>query len=262
MTGAQAEGTDPSQAEKPPKVRRPAGLWFRLLSVGGIPIFVDPLVAGLLAFVFLGGAGPAGLGARLAMLGIALGSVLLHEVGHAWMARRRGLHVGGIFLHLVPFAYVERGAPADELRVALAGPAVNLVLTGLLLLVPGLAAEFPWLDFSAWLENPLWAALGINLLMGVLNLVPALPADGGRALRAALLLRMPPGGSPGWAYARTARIGTFVGTALLLLAVLVHRWPDSLALALLGVFLILVAWREARAGQRERRIERARARGE
>ena len=258
MSGAHPEQTASAQAEEPARIRRPAGLWFRLLPVGGIPVFVDPLVAGLLALVFLGGAGPAGLGARLGMLGIALGSVFLHEAGHAWMARRRGLRVGGIFLHLVPFAYVERGAPGDELRVALAGPAVNLVLAGLLLLVPGLAAGFPWLRLSAWLEEPLWAALGINLLMGVVNLMPALPVDGGRALRAALLLRMP----PGTAYARTARVGTFVGTGLLLVAVLLQRWPDSLMLGFLGVFLILVAWREARAGQRERRIERQKAREE
>jgi len=250
---APSEVTD---TEPVPKARKPAGLWLRLLRVAGIPVYVDPLVVALLALIFLSGAGPMGLGARIGMLAIALGSVFLHELGHALTARSRGLSVGGIFLHLVPFAYVERGRPADELRVALAGPAVNLLIAGVLLSMPGVAAGFPWLDLEAWLGDPLWTALGINLLMGIVNLLPALPADGGRALRAALLLRMPPGP----AYARTARVGTFVGTGLLIVAAVVRRWPDSGAIGLMGIFLIMVAWREARAGQRERRIERARSR--
>jgi Zn-dependent protease len=235
---------------------KPAGVWIRVFRLRGIGVYVEPLVIAVLALVFLGGKETAELGARLAVLGIVLGSVFLHELAHAFMARRRGLAVSGIYLHLVPFAYVERGRPADELRVALAGPAVNLLVAGVLLLLPGVAGEFPWRDLGAWLERPAWTALGVNLLMGVLNLVPALPADGGRALRAFLLQRMPPAS----AYARTARVGTFVGTGLLVLAIAWRRWPEAAALAVMGAFLIMVAWREARAGQRERRMDRERAR--
>ena len=224
--------------------------------MGGIRVYLDPLVLALLALVFLGDAGPADIGARLTLLGILLGSVFLHEVGHAWMARSRGLRVGGIYLHLVPFAYVERGTPAEELRVALAGPAVNLVLSVVLLLVPGVASSFPWTDPARWLDAPLHAALAINLLMAIVNLIPALPADGGRALRAALLLKLP----PGTAYQRTARVGTFVGAALLGVAAVWRRWPEAAAVAVMGVFLIMVAWREARMGQLERRAARARHR--
>ena len=250
---------EPSSIDSPgPGPRRPPGLWIPILRLGGIPVYLDPLVVGLLALVFLGDAGPADLGARLSLLGILLGSVFLHEAGHAAMARHRGLRVGGIYLHLVPFAYVERGTPAEELRVALAGPAVNLLLSLVLLLLPGVAADFPWTRPSAWLDAPLRAALAINLLMATVNLIPALPADGGRALRAALQLHLP----PGTAYLRTARVGTFVGAGILALGLILLRWPDSLAIALLGVFLIMVAWREARAGQRERRLERARSRAE
>lgn len=235
-----------------PRVRRPPGLWIRLIPLGRGGLFVDPLVIALLAYVFLARGEQGGLALRLGLLGVVLGSVLLHEVGHALAARARGLHVGGIFLHLVPFAYVERGRPADELRVALAGPAVNLVLAGALLLVFG-ARAFPWLGLDLWVADLRWMAVGLNLLLGLVNLVPALPADGGRALRAFLLLRM----APASAYARAARVGTFVGAALFLVAVVLWHWPDSGFVALLGVFLIVVAWREARAGQQERRAERA-----
>ena len=55
-------------------------------------------------------------------------ATVLHELAHALVAKARGLVVSGVYLHLVPFAYVERGAPKDELTVALAGPALNLVI--------------------------------------------------------------------------------------------------------------------------------------
>ena len=245
--------TDAPSSNDESRPARPAGLWFRLARVGGVDICIDPLVVALLAWIFLAHEAESTLGARLALFGIVLGSVFLHEAGHAFMARRRGLKVSGIFLHLVPFAYLERGTPRDQLSVALAGPAVNLGLAGVLLCLPGVAATFPWLELEGWLDDPLWMALGINLLMGIVNLVPALPMDGGRALRAGLLLVM----APARAYARAARVGTFVGSLLFLLAVVFGRWPDSAMLALLGLFFCVVAWREARSGQHERRKERA-----
>ena len=199
----------------------------------------------VLAFLLLADGGAGGTGARLVLLGIVLGSVFLHEVAHAAAARALGLRVGGIYLHLVPFAYVERGRPAQELAVALAGPAASL-MAGLACLGIGgavLSSAFPWLAFHRWLEQPLWMATGVNLLMGMGNLIPALPADGGRALRAFLLMRLP----PGTARSLTARVGTFVGVLLLLLAVVIGTWPDAAAVALLGVFVIMIAWREAHA---------------
>jgi len=183
-----------------------------------------------------------------------LGSVLLHELGHALMARLRGLAVGGVFLHLVPFAYVERGTPQDEWRTALAGPATNLLLAGVLLFVPAVRSSFPWLHLDQWLDTPLWAAFGVNLIMGVLNLLPALPADGGRALRALLMMRL----APAAAYGITARIGTFTGAACFFVAVLVWPAQDALAALVAGLFFIVVAWREFRQGQIERRRARAR----
>ena len=249
-----ADGSHEGGRARPAK---PAGVWIPLPPVAGIPVYVDVLVLGLFALLFLGHGGPEAFGPKLLLVGIALASVLVHELGHAWMARRRGLRVGGIFLHLVPFAYVERGRPADELRVAVAGPAVNLAVAAMLYACPVVRAGFPWLDLGAWLHDPLWTAFGINLLMGVVNLVPALPADGGRALRAGLMLVV----APATAYSRTATVGTFVGTGLFLVAVWLWPSSDAVALAVLGVFFIMVAWREARAGQLERRRARTRGRG-
>jgi Zn-dependent protease len=231
-------------------------LWIPLLRLGSIRIYVDGLVLILFALLLMGWGRESSVAERLGLFGIALGSVLLHELGHAVMAHRRGLAVGGVFLHLVPFAYVERGSPSDELRTALAGPVTNLLIAGALFAVPHVREGFPWLELGRWLDDPLWTAFGINVLMGVLNLLPALPADGGRVLRAALLLKLP----PAKAYALTARVGTFTGAACFFVAVLLWPKTDAYAAAVAGVFVIMVAWREARQGQLERRKERAKAR--
>ncbi|MDA1195327.1 MAG: hypothetical protein O2894_09085 [Planctomycetota bacterium] len=237
--------------------KKPAGTWIPLVRIGGVRIYLDPMVAVLLGLL-LTASDSDSPSDMFVVAGILLGSVLLHELAHAWMARHRGLAVGGIFLHLVPYAYVERGAPQDELRVALAGPALNLILAGLLFACPAVRDGFAWTQPERWFDTPLGAAAAINLLMGVFNLVPALPADGGRALRAGLMTKT----APGTAYAWTARAGTYVGAGFLFLAVLLWPSADSFGVAVLGVFFILTAWREARAGMAERARERARARDE
>lgn len=244
-------------AEEPTRARpgKPAGMWIPLLPVGGVRVYLDPVIAVVFAYLVFHSTPEHALWVPGTIL---LGSVLLHELAHAWMARRRGLAVSGIFLHLVPFAYVERGKPQDELRVALAGPALNLVIAGVLFALPAVHGAFPWLDLHAWFDEPLWAAFAINALMGVFNLVPALPADGGRALRAGLMTKL----APASAYGLTARVGTFVGAGCFFFVLLLWPSSDALILGALGGFFILTAWREARIGQTERARERAKARAE
>ncbi|HEX6582404.1 MAG TPA: site-2 protease family protein [Thermoleophilaceae bacterium] len=129
-------------------------------------------------------------GTYLAMALIAtvlfFASLLLHELGHAVVARREGMEIAGITLWL--FGGVARfngmfPSGGAELRIALAGPAVSLFL-GLLFL--GVAAVVPLPDavdgVVAWLGR-------INLILFGFNMLPALPLDGGRVLRALLWLR-------------------------------------------------------------------------
>jgi Zn-dependent protease len=124
------------------------------------------------------------------------GSILLHELGHAFAARRNGIGITGIQLWIFGgMARMDREAesPAAELKVALAGPLVTLaIVVGLTL--GGLGAV-GWREFkdAAVLEStsgasgPLamiaWLA-SINLLVLVFNLLPAYPMDGGRVARA------------------------------------------------------------------------------
>jgi Zn-dependent protease/CBS domain-containing protein len=122
-------------------------------------------------------------------------SIVLHELGHAVVARRNGIGIAGIDLWFFGgIAKMEREAdsPGEEFRVAAAGPAVTLIIAGLSL--AGAAALSETHDFFdiATLGNatasPGLALLGwlflINGVLFVFNLIPAFPLDGGRIARA------------------------------------------------------------------------------
>jgi Zn-dependent protease len=108
-------------------------------------------------------------------------SVLLHELAHALVARRHAVGVRGITLELLG-GYTEMDAeaprPGPEALIALAGPAVSLVLGGI-----G-AAFVPITSRDSVLGEFVFLLAASNLIVGVFNLLPGLPLDGGRALRA------------------------------------------------------------------------------
>lgn len=127
--------------------------------------------------VYLLGIHPGLLVGAVGVVGLAL-SVGLHELGHALAARRYGIGTQDITLY--PFggvASIERMPedPDQELVIALAGPAVNFVLAAI--------GGWVWLGTSSTL---VMAFVVTNLVMGVFNLIPAFPMDGGRVLRALL----------------------------------------------------------------------------
>jgi Zn-dependent protease len=156
------------------------GRW-RIGSLLGFPVeiswsFLLLLAVSLLAF--------GGLSAVFA-ISLAFASVLLHELGHAVVARRLGVRVSGIELSFFGGAakMVELPRSANhEIAIAAAGPAVSLLLAGAgfgLGAVTGL--------WGSWLLSMIgW----INLVIAAFNLLPALPMDGGRILRALLTRRM------------------------------------------------------------------------
>jgi Zn-dependent protease len=107
-------------------------------------------------------------------------SILLHEFGHALVARREGMTIHSVTLWL--FGGVARfegffPSGAAEIRIALAGPAVSLVLGGALYGVAQYA------NLPAAVITVIWWLAMINLILGVFNMLPALPLDGGRTLR-------------------------------------------------------------------------------
>lgn len=108
-------------------------------------------------------------------------SILAHELGHSVVARARGVPIAGIDLHMfggVAKMSAPPRSPNDEIAIALAGPAVSLLIGGAAL---GINAALPF-GLLLWLG-------GANLMLGLFNLLPALPLDGGRVLRALLSKR-------------------------------------------------------------------------
>lgn len=164
--------------------------------VAGLPVrlhaWVLPFHAAVAWLVVDGGWGA--VATRLAVVGALLLTVLVHELGHGFVARARGLAVRDIRLHaLGGVARIERRLPpegraADEWVPALGGPGANLVLGAAA--CGALAATGHDLVASVlsrrWAEEPAVAFAVANLALGSINLVPAFPADGGRVLRALL----------------------------------------------------------------------------
>ncbi len=111
------------------------------------------------------------------------GSVLLHELGHAYLALRHKIPVQGITLFIfggVAELKEEARTPGAEFRIAIAGPLVSLALAGIFGLLWLLDQQIPLLAApSIWLAR-------INLILALFNLIPGFPLDGGRVLRAAV----------------------------------------------------------------------------
>jgi Zn-dependent protease len=180
---------------------------FKSVRVGklfGIPIFIHPTFLLLPAWVVLTNPGVGSSGLALMLVGVVavFGCVVLHELGHALTARRFGIATRDITLYPIGgVARLERMSekPLEEVLIALAGPAVNLVIVLLLtpavfLGVVALSTELLTFSTGAGLVHMamqflilLWLS---NMVLLVFNLVPCFPMDGGRVLRALLSRRL------------------------------------------------------------------------
>ena len=166
------------------------GSW-RIGSLFGIPLFLDPSWFFILAFVTIINAldlyptfgsvlaGSAGLGMAL----LLFASVVLHELGHSLTARSQGIKVNSITLFIfggVASIDQESKTPGEAFQVAIAGPAVSLTLFGLFYL---LSQVLPSSSVGQVLTLDL---ARINLVLALFNLIPGLPLDGGQVLKAAV----------------------------------------------------------------------------
>jgi Zn-dependent protease len=229
---------------------------YRIGRVSGIDIRVHLTFALIVAyFALLFSREHGGLGALFGAFLVCclFVCVVLHELGHSLVAQAFGVGVREIVL--LPIGGVARLTrepqhPWEELLIALAGPLVNVAIGALLLVVALLTFGSPWLlegDIWQGMSRPSWAGLLGNLLvsnlvLAVFNMIPALPMDGGRVLRAGLAMLL---GRPR-ATSIAASLAQVLAAGFIALALFKQRDP---ILVLIGVFVFLGAAQERASSQ-------------
>jgi Zn-dependent protease/CBS domain-containing protein len=172
---------------------------------------------------------------------LALGlfaSVLLHELAHVIVAKRFGGKVRGITLMLLGgVSHITRmpRRPRYEALTALVGPAVSIGLGVVLITLLPAARRSPELAMAAFYLG------SINIVLGIFNLVPAFPMDGGRILRAVLAARL--------GAVRATRAAAAVGKVLAVAMAVYGLWSGNLLLVVIALFVYAGAGAEA-SGER------------
>lgn len=173
----------------PPAIRAPPAVYgsIKIGNAFGIPVRIHLTFLLLVYLLVIIARDPLEV---LALIGVSFGCVLLHELGHSLVARGFGLRV--VDITLWPLGGLARMSeipevPRIEGLIAIAGPAVNFALAGIALLALVLGTVLGLEDGEGFgLAEVPQMFLGVNLLQGGFNLVPAFPMDGGRLLRAFL----------------------------------------------------------------------------
>jgi len=180
--------------------------------------------------------------------------VVLHEFGHAFMARRFGIRTREIVLY--PIGGVGRleripEAPAQEFLIALAGPAVSVGIAAALFVALRLQGYAPQLEAFATGDVPFAERLMfINAGLAVFNLLPAFPMDGGRVLRALLAMRLD--------YVRATELAARIGQGIAAVFAVVGALMNPL-LMIIALFVWMGAAGEAGLAQVKRALRGATA---
>jgi Zn-dependent protease len=219
------------------------GSSWRLGRAFGIDVYVHWSFLLIPALVLYGNL-DSGLTVALAGVGLVLalfGCVVLHELGHALMAR--SFHIGTRDITLYPIGGIARlermpERPLAEILIAIAGPLVNLVIAGGLWL--GLVLSGRELSLNLLSHNLVIQLLAANVGLLVFNMLPAFPMDGGRVLRAGLSFFM------NRVRATEVAVGVSRVLSLGFLILAFTQW-GSLILAFIAVFVFLAGSQELAA---------------
>jgi Zn-dependent protease len=219
------------------------GRSLRIGSIRGVPIRIHwsfPLLVILVLLPSNGRTTARTLIEGLIWIAALFVCIVIHELSHSVVARRRGFEVRDIVL--LPIGGVSEilglpGTPSDELAIAIAGPLASVALAGLFALAgyaSGAALWPPGLFAGAVLSRLMWA----NLLLAGFNLLPAIPMDGGRVLRSLLARHR----TDLQATVLAVRIGRVIGLLMVVAGLYYDLW-----LCLIGVFVVVGAGGEQQA---------------
>jgi Zn-dependent protease/CBS domain-containing protein len=203
------------------------------------------LLLGWIWFAYYQQGGTEAAWEGVAFIALLFFCVLLHEFGHVLAAKRYGVNTRDVTLW--PFggiASLERipEKPSEELVVAIAGPAVNVVIAAVLILFLGARIDPEHLthiqDPAISMASKLAAA---NVFLVLFNLVPAFPMDGGRVLRALLAIRM--------GHARATQWASAIGQGFAVVFGILGIFSGNVMLVVIAVFVFLAASGEASHAQ-------------
>lgn len=219
--------------------------------------FTFLLLLGFLGFVYWRSTESVEAALRGVAFILALfGCVVLHEYGHALMARRFGIKTRDITL--LPIGGVARlekmpEKPSQEFWVALAGPAVNVVIAILIFLGLAMTVGFTPIEQMSVVGDNFWQRLMLlNVFLVIFNLLPAFPMDGGRVLRALLAAVM--------GRRRATAIAANVGQGMAILFGLAGFFIPNPFLVFIAIFVFLGAQAEAGMVQMQSALEGLRVR--
>ena len=216
----------------------------------GIDVYLHVTFILFLAWVGYATYAAMGVGAALSIVFLVLAlftCVLLHEYGHALTARKFG--IGTADITLLPIGGVARlermpSNPRQELLVAIAGPAVNVVLAALIgLIIVITKSPMPQNPANLLEGGILWNLLRMNVVMILFNMLPAFPMDGGRVLRAALAMKM--------SYAKATRTAATIGQGMAVVFVLFGLLTGHFMLMFIAFFVWIGASNEAQDAEQD-----------
>ncbi|MGB0650721.1 MAG: site-2 protease family protein [Rhodothermales bacterium] len=213
-------------------------------SVRGIDMFVHwtflVMLVGIFIFYVYQGLTVMGALMGVGLILAVFGCVVLHELGHAFMAREFGIPTLDITMY--PIGGVARlqhmpREPKQEFLIAIAGPAVNLAIAAILFLISTMFDSTRALSQVVTPGGNILAMLmWVNLGLVVFNMLPAFPMDGGRVLRAALATKLD--------YRNATHVASLIGQGMAFLFGIYGLFSGLWTLPLVAVFVFMAARQE------------------
>ena len=207
---------------------------FKIAKIMGIPIELHITFILLLILVYYFW----GLGGFILYV-FLFTSVILHELGHSYVAKKYGVTIEKILLLPIGgVAMMDKIPKRGEFKIAIAGPIVSILL-GIMFIVISNFFDFDILNING-MVYPLFMTVGaLNIMLGIFNLIPAFPMDGGRVLRALISNKV--------GYLKATKIASTLGQYFSFLMLIFGIITFNVILIFIALFIYFGAYQEYNA---------------